>query len=128
MKVGIIGGTGAIGSALAARLAIGGADVMLGSRDLSKAGQAVERLTASWSLHSSGSADGSLTPVTVEAAAEAGIVILATPWLATLPLVITQRQRLSDKTVISVINPLRRVGDEYFPLGDGASAAMAIKE
>ena len=75
MQVGIIGGTGPAGRALAVRLAASGASVLLGSRSAERADGAAGELRASWPDHPL-----ELTGVTNEVAARAEIVVLATPW------------------------------------------------
>jgi predicted dinucleotide-binding enzyme len=51
MQVGIIGGTGPAGRALAARLASARIDVIIGSRSAERAGEIVKELLARWPDH-----------------------------------------------------------------------------
>ena len=51
MRIGILGGTGPAGSALAARLASVGFDVILGSRSLERAAATTEELLNQWPAH-----------------------------------------------------------------------------
>ena len=75
MRIGILGGTGPAGSALAVWLASVGFETVVGSRSKYRAMEAVDGLLAKWP-------DRELT---IEAgdnadAAEADIVVIATPW------------------------------------------------
>ncbi|MGH9102019.1 MAG: NAD(P)-binding domain-containing protein, partial [Acidimicrobiales bacterium] len=75
MDVGILGGTGPAGRALAARLAMGGLAVVLGSRQAERAEQVAAELCSRWprrSLQVRGAGNAG--------AAAAGLVVVATPW------------------------------------------------
>ncbi|MCO5316669.1 MAG: NADPH-dependent F420 reductase [Solirubrobacterales bacterium] len=69
----IIGGTGALGSGLARRWALGGAEVVIGSRDAERAREAAERVA----VETGGRARGL---VNEEAAREAEVVFLTVPF------------------------------------------------
>lgn len=69
----VIGGTGALGSGLAKRWAKGGAEVVIGSRDEGRAGEAAERVAN----ETGGSARGM---VNEEAATQAEVVFLTVPF------------------------------------------------
>ena len=109
MKVGIIGGTGAMGTGLAAGLSKGH-EVRIGSRDAGRARASTEKLP--------GVKGG--TDIEVARWCEAGIV--AVPFSAIGELG-ELADPLSGKLVISMINPIRRVGGllEY-AAGDGSAA------
>lgn len=79
-KIGIIGGTGKLGFALAARLARAGCTVIVGSRDSAKAKEAVATLDSALSVTA---ADN------IDAAAQADLVIVTVPFSA-------QAQTLQD--------------------------------
>lgn len=78
--VAVVGGSGALGSALALRLAAGGVPVRLGSRDAPRAAEATERLVTR--LAETGIAGaGTITPHTnQEAVAAAEVVALCVPF------------------------------------------------
>lgn len=72
----MLGGTGALGSALAWRLAATGVDVLVGSRELERAEAACQKLRAR-----AGAGAGALTPATLEGAASgAGMLLLCVPF------------------------------------------------
>src|SRR3546814_8590692 len=75
MRIGILGGTGPAGSALAARLASVGFETIVGSRSKYRAMEAVDGLLAQWegrelTISAGDNAD----------AAGADLVVIATPW------------------------------------------------
>ncbi|MDP8976895.1 MAG: NAD(P)-binding domain-containing protein, partial [Actinomycetota bacterium] len=75
MNVGVLGGTGPAGKGLSARLASVGVEVVLGSRSQERADQACSSIRERWP-------DRTLPVVGGDnaAAAEADVVVLATPW------------------------------------------------
>ena len=82
MDVGILGGTGPAGQALAARLASVGYDVMVGSRSEEKAAAVCDELRARWPDRRL-----SLEPATNEGAAKSTLVVVGTQWAAAEPTV-----------------------------------------
>src|SRR5690348_9050112 len=96
MKIAVIG-MGSVGGTLGQRWAELGHEVVFGSRDPEDP-KAKERVAAI-----KGSAAIATTP---EAVAGAGVVVLATPWSATLS-VIGSAGDLSGKIVVDVTNPLK---------------------
>lgn len=72
-NIAIVGGTGAEGTGLALRFAKSGAHVIIGSRDLQKAQEAAQRISA---LAGSGQVDARSNP---DAVREADIVVLTVP-------------------------------------------------
>jgi NADPH-dependent F420 reductase len=106
--VGVLGGTGPAGRGVALRLASAGFDVVLGSRDETRAG-----VTASTLLPRG---DGVVRGATNEVAADCEIVIVATPWDSAVATVKTLRDALRGKVVISMVNALVREGKELVPL------------
>lgn len=124
MIVGILGGTGPAGKALAVRLASVGHDVRLGSRDPDRAAGIVQELLSKWpgeSLRLSG--------VENESACEADIIVVATPWDGAASLAAKLAPRLQGKVVISMVNALARVGDEFQALiPPSGSIAIAVQQ
>jgi 8-hydroxy-5-deazaflavin:NADPH oxidoreductase len=111
MRIGIFGGTGPAGSALAARLASIGYEVVVGSRSEARAAETVDELLALWpdlanQLHAGDNA----------AAADCELVVIATPWDSATTTAHTYADALAGKIVISMANALVRVGREFQPL------------
>lgn len=111
MRIGILGGTGPAGSALGARLASVGYEVVIGSRSKYRALEAVDGMKAKWpdlelSLHAGDN----------EAASACDVVVLATPWDGAATTAQEHIQTLAGKVVISMANALVRVGHEFQPL------------
>lgn len=111
MKIGILGGTGPAGSALALRLASVGYDVIIGSRSTERAAEVVERLLADWPGH-----DLPLHPGDNATAAGAEMVVVSTPWEAAASTAASVAERLSGKVVVCMCNALTKVGREFLPL------------
>ncbi len=111
MDVGIVGGTGPLGSALGARLASVGLDVVLGSRSPEKAQEAVVRLSARW-----GDRVARLTGGHNDRVVRADVVVLAVPWEGVVPIALEYADALAGKPVVSVANALGRVGREFVAL------------
>jgi len=124
MHVGILGGTGPAGRGIAIRLAHAGVTVTIGSRDGERAaavaGQVVEQ-RPHLTLDIRG-ADNS-------GAAEAEVVVLATPWDSAVPTVQLVRASMVGKVVISMANALFKEGREMMalipPRGSVAAAVQA---
>jgi 8-hydroxy-5-deazaflavin:NADPH oxidoreductase len=106
--VGVLGGTGPAGRGVAIRLASAGYDVILGSRDALRAEEIATTLLAR--------GDGVIRGATNDVAADAELVIVATPWDSAVATVGALRARLKDKVVISMVNALVREGKELLPL------------
>ena len=111
MQIGVLGGTGPAGRAMAARLASGGFDVIIGSRSQYRAMEERDRLLERWPDRglSIGSADN-------EGAAGAEVVVIATPWDAAASTASSVSRQLRGKVVISMANALAKVGHEFQPL------------
>jgi NADPH-dependent F420 reductase len=105
--VGILGGTGPAGRGVAVRLASCGHDVVIGSRDAQRAQDVAAQLTPRGGSFAGGGND---------VAADADLVIVATPWDSAVATVTALRERLVDKTVISMVNALAKEGRELAPL------------
>ena len=106
--VGVLGGTGPAGRGVAIRLASAGYDVIHGSRDALRAEEIATTLLAR--------GDGVIRGATNDVAADAELVIVATPWDSAVATVGALRARLKDKVVISMVNALVREGKELLPL------------
>jgi 8-hydroxy-5-deazaflavin:NADPH oxidoreductase len=123
MDVGILGGTGPAGQALAARLASVGHDVVIGSRSEEKAAAACEQLRAKWPGYRL-----SLEPATNEGAAKSTLVVVGTQWAAAEPTVASVADALAGKVVISMGNALTKVGKELLPVTlPAGSVAAAVQ-
>jgi 8-hydroxy-5-deazaflavin:NADPH oxidoreductase len=115
-NVGILGGTGPAGRGVAVRLAAGGRDVVIGSRDASRAREVAAGLA---------SGAGSITGAANDDAARCAVVVVATPFDSTLATVRALRDELAGKVVISMVNALTRVGKEMVPLYPGRGSMAA---
>ena len=111
MRIGILGGTGPAGTALGARLASIGYDVVLGSRSKYKALEARDSVLERWP-----DANLSVGYGDNVAAAECDLVVLATPWDSAATTARSLEPQLRGKIVISMANALVRVGSEFQPL------------
>lgn len=111
MRIGILGGTGPAGSALGARLASVGFDVVIGSRSKYRALEACDSMKEKWP-----DLDLSLHAGDNDAAAACDVVVLATPWDGAATTAQEHVGLLAGKVVISMANALVRVGHEFQPL------------
>ncbi|MGH9214332.1 MAG: NADPH-dependent F420 reductase [Acidimicrobiales bacterium] len=111
MRIGILGGTGPAGRALAVRLASVGFEVVVGSRSKYRAMEIVDNLLDKWQGRqlSIGAADNS-------GAAEAEVVVIATPWDGATQTAVSVEDKLRRKIVVSMANALTRIGREFQPL------------
>jgi NADPH-dependent F420 reductase len=111
MRIGILGSTGPAGSALGARLASVGYDVVLGSRSKYRAMEVKDEILERWvdrelSIEAGPNAE----------AAAADLVVIATPWDSAATTAHEYDKALSGKVVVSMANALVRVGTEIQPL------------
>jgi NADPH-dependent F420 reductase len=111
MRIGILGGTGPAGSALGARLASVGYEVVLGSRSKYRAMEARDAQIEKWPtlLEKLGCGDNA-------AAASCDIVVIATPWDSAATTAQENEELLEGKIVVCMANALVRVGKEFQPL------------
>ena len=119
MIVGILGGTGKEGAALAMRLAKAGYGVVIGSRDKARAKEkAVELAQMS---------GGNVTGATnADAAARGELVIVTVPFDGHRQLLEELRSSLSWKTVIDTVVPLDfQAPHTYAPPSEGSAAEEA---
>jgi NADPH-dependent F420 reductase len=111
VQIGILGGTGPAGSALAARLAAVGYETIIGSRSKYRAMETVDTLHEQWS-------DRKLAVIAGDnaAAAAADVVVIATPWDGAYGTATSVADELAGKVVICMANALTRIGKEFQPL------------
>ena len=111
MRIGILGGTGPAGSALGARLASVGYDVIIGSRSKDRAIEVCDAVKAKWpnlTLSVNGGDN--------DEASACDVVVLATPWDSAATTAKAHIDLLRGKVIISMANALVRVGHEFQPL------------
>lgn len=111
MRIGVLGGTGPAGAALAARLASVGIETIIGSRSKYRAMEVRDEVVERWAEH-----DLPISAAINSDAAEADIVVIATPWDAAASTAQSVAKRLEGKVVISMANALAKVGHEFQPL------------
>jgi NADPH-dependent F420 reductase len=111
MRIGILGATGPAGSALGIRLASVGHEVVLGSRKIERAAEVVESILNRWSDRDLG-----ITAADNAGAADADLVVIATPWDAAWTTARSVGDHLGGKVVMCMANALIRVGHEFQPL------------
>ncbi len=124
MRVGILGGTGPAGRALAVRLASVGLDVVIGSRSAERAAAVCDELREKWP-------DDKLwlEPGDNATAADAQIAVVATPWDAAASIAESVGDHLADKVVISMANALEnRDGELRAVTPPGGSVAVSVQE
>lgn len=101
--IAIIGGTGPQGKGLGYRFARGGHDIVLGSRDESRASEAAAVLAERLTDLTAGSVSGATN---VKACEVADVVLLAVPYDGHDALVARLAEHLGGKIVICCVNPL----------------------
>jgi hypothetical protein len=125
MEIGIVGGTGPAGTALAARLASVGLTVFLGSRSRYRAMEATDGVLERWPDR-----ELDIRAVDNHGAAGAKFIVLATPWEAAAVTARSVEDQLSGKIVVTMANALERVGNEFIPLipprGSVAASVQAV--
>jgi NADPH-dependent F420 reductase len=120
VQVGILGGTGPAGKALAARLASAGVEVVIGSRSRERGEEMCKELREKWPDRELDLRGGEN-----QAAAAAEIVVVATPWDAAATTAASVAEGLTGKVVISMANALTRLGKEFVPLVPGRGSIAA---
>lgn len=127
-SIAIVGGTGALGTGLARRWAQAGYPVIIGSRDVAKAEQAVEELKSL--LHERGVSGMNVTAASNEAAAQQGeIVTLTVPYNFHASTLTSIKEAVQGKIVIDVTVPLRppKVGRVQLPeAGSAGQEAQSL--
>jgi 8-hydroxy-5-deazaflavin:NADPH oxidoreductase len=111
VRIGILGGTGPAGKALAARLASVGYDVVVGSRSKYRAMEVVDNLLEQWPDRrlTIGAGDNAQ-------AADTEVVVIATPWDGATQTAVSVEDHLRGKVVVSMANALTKLGKEFQPL------------
>ncbi|MGB9112074.1 MAG: NADPH-dependent F420 reductase [Acidimicrobiales bacterium] len=108
MQVGILGGTGPAGRALAARIAATGAPVAIGSRDEARAASVAKEIRELWPDRKL-----EITGATNDwAAKSSSLIIHATVYEAAAETAARLARELSGKVLISIANGMSRVGGE----------------
>jgi len=121
MNIGVLGGTGKEGSGLAYRWAFAGHDVVLGSRDASKAEAAAAELNGLLDGKAVVRGAGNLD------AAQAAVVVLAVPYAAQLATAESVTEHLAGKILIDVTVPLVPPKVDRVQLPNGESAVVALQ-
>jgi NADPH-dependent F420 reductase len=111
MRIGILGGTGPAGSALAARLGSIGYTVVIGSRSRYRAMESRDALVGTYPQ-----LEGYIESGDNPAAAGCDMVVIATPWDSAATTAQENAPLLAGKVVVSMANALVRVGGEFQPL------------
>lgn len=106
--VGVLGGTGPAGRGVAIRLASAGYDVIIGSRDETRAEEIATTLLAR--------GEGVVRGASNDVAANSELVVVATPFESAVATVSALKSQLAGKVVISMVNALVREGKELIPL------------
>jgi NADPH-dependent F420 reductase len=92
-------------------LAAVGVEVVLGSRTEERAAEAVDEITKRWTGY-----DLTLVPATNQVAAQADLVVLATPVEGAVNTVGGLVDELSGKILVTMVNAMVRWGDRVVPL------------
>jgi NADPH-dependent F420 reductase len=125
MRIGILGGTGPAGGALAVRLASVGFETVVGSRSKYRAMESVDGLKSQWPERSLDIVAGDNHD-----AADADLIVIATPWDGAAQTAQSVESALRGKIVISMANALTRIGKEFQPLvpprGSVAASVQAV--
>jgi 8-hydroxy-5-deazaflavin:NADPH oxidoreductase len=121
MHVGILGGTGPAGRGVAVRLADAGVRVTIGSRLAERAAQIVDELAGKVPAGAT-----RLNGADNAGAAEAELVVLATPWDSAVTTVRALREPLAGKVVVSMANALLKEGREMWPLMPPRGSCAAL--
>lgn len=118
-RIGVIGGTGHLGNALAVRWARAGYSVALGSRDGDKARQVAKEIVARDKVEMSGGSNS-------DVAAQAELVVVAVPWSAQQATLSEIRDAVQGKIVVDTTVPLvpPKVMRVQLP-AEGSAAARA---
>jgi 8-hydroxy-5-deazaflavin:NADPH oxidoreductase len=118
--IAIIGGTGPQGKGLGYRFALGGHEIIIGSRDEGRAAETAAELDARLAGRGLRLVTGAAN---AKAADSADLVLLAVPFAGHHELVQDLAPHLADRVVISCVNPLGFDKQGPFGLDLGASSA-----
>ncbi len=122
-RIAILGGTGPEGVGLAMRLACAGEEIVVGSRQASRAAEAAARISAAVpGAHVSGDTNEVVV-------AGADYVVLGFPFEGLAPFLTAHGDLLAGKIVIDIINPLtvRRGVFSVPPIPEGSAGELAQK-
>jgi NADPH-dependent F420 reductase len=117
-KIAVVGGTGDLGLGLASRLARS-YEVIIGSRDASRAAEAASKASALSGVAVTGTTNA-------QATALADVAILAIPDLPSDEALLSLKPNLTGKLVISPIVPMEFRDGLFFPLLASGSAAEKV--
>ena len=121
-----LGGTGPEGKGLALRLALAGAEVIIGSRDAARAASAAAEVSQILADTVDAAAAGRVTGGdNLTAAAQADTAFITVPYAAQRPLLESLAPALAGKVVVNVIAPMRfvrGVGAVAVPVDAGSAA------
>src|SRR5882672_1031248 len=122
MRIGILGGTGKEGAGLAQRWALGGHEVIIGSRDAERArAKAVELSALAGGAAITGMSN-------FDAAAAASVVVLTLPASGLAATLVPLRDPCRGKVVISSVVPLSFGGGRLFTPPPQGSSAEEVQE
>lgn len=116
MKVAVLGGTGAFGSAVARRLVEAGLDVTIGSRDAERAAATAAEVGTERGLSNADAVDG------------VDLVVLSVHASAALSTVAELAETLGETPVLSVASELRIENGAALPSADPLSLAERMQE
>ncbi len=118
LTIAVLGGTGPQGRGLARRFAASGLDVVLGSRDASRASDAAAALADVGRVRGACNA---------EAAAAGDIVLVVVPWDGHAELLRSLVEELAGKVVVDCVNPLGfdKQGAFALPVEEGSATQQA---
>jgi hypothetical protein len=124
-EVGLIGGTGPLGRGLAARLAVSGITVRLGSRDQNRADEIAATVQAQV-----GSGRGTVVGASnLDAAGFGQLALLTVPYEAGAALLAQLEARLQGRVLISTAAPMEfRRGAPYPLTTEAGSAALEVAQ
>lgn len=123
--VALIGGTGKLGSALAARFADGGVDVIIGSRDATRAVAAAAALSAS--RPGGGQVRGAAN---IDAVAMADMVVVTVPFDAQEATLRELADAVGERVVVSTAVPIRYVegaGPTHVDVEEGSASEQVAR-
>jgi NADPH-dependent F420 reductase len=115
VKVAVVGGTGSFGKALARRLAEGGYDVVIGSRDAGRAAEAAQELGVEGATNA-------------DACQGADLVVLATKAEAALETARELREPIGETPLLSVAAELSFEPGGVVPTTDARSLAARVQD
>ncbi|HKB19882.1 MAG TPA: NAD(P)-binding domain-containing protein [Gaiellaceae bacterium] len=115
MKVAVLGGTGAFGSALSARLMDAGIDVTIGSRDPDRAAATAGEI-------------GTAGAVNADAVVEVDLVVLSVDASAALSMAAELADAIGETPVLSVASEIRFENRVAIPVDDRSSLAERVQE